>query len=359
MIFAPRFLNLKKNKLIPLDEFIESALYKANFGYYAKKIPFGKRGDFITAPTISNLFSEIITIWVVSTWERLGKPKNFNFVELGPGDGSFAKVFVNTIKKFSVLNKSINIFLYEKSDLLRKIQKKKLSGSKIKWINNFEKLKKGPIIFFGNEFFDAIPIKQFYYKNKILLEKCYSIDPKSKLYESYKEAKKEDVKNIKLFKNLKGLKFIEYPKLGLSELDKMIKRINIFSGGILLVDYGYLDVTNKSTLQAVMKNKKIDMNSLMKNLGKADVTSLVNFSLLKEFFIKNNLKVKNIVSQKFFLEKMGIIERAKILEKKMSLKQKDYMSATLMRLLHKELMGDLFKVIFAYKAKNSNFLGFK
>ena len=139
----------------------------------------------------------------------------------------------------------------------------------------------------------------------------------------------------------------------------MIKRINIFSGGILLVDYGYLDVTNKSTLQAVMKNKKIDMNSLMKNLGKADVTSLVNFSLLKEFFIKNNLKVKNIVSQKFFLEKMGIIERAKILEKKMSLKQKDYMSATLMRLLHKELMGDLFKVIFAYKAKNSNFLGFK
>ena len=107
MIFAPRFLNLKKNKLIPLDEFIESALYKANFGYYAKKIPFGKRGDFITAPTISNLFSEIITIWVVSTWERLGKPKNFNFVELGPGDGSFAKVFVNTIKKFSVLNKQV------------------------------------------------------------------------------------------------------------------------------------------------------------------------------------------------------------------------------------------------------------
>ena len=71
------------------------------------------------------------------------------------------------------------------------------------------------------------------------------------------------------------------------------------------------------------------------------------------------MKVKNIVSQKFFLEKMGIIERAKILEKKMTFKQKNYMSSTLMRLLHKELMGELFKVIFAFKSKNSSFFGFK
>ena len=71
------------------------------------------------------------------------------------------------------------------------------------------------------------------------------------------------------------------------------------------------------------------------------------------------MKIKKIVTQKFFLERMGIIERAKILEKNMTFKQKDYMSSTLMRLLHKELMGDLFKVIFAFKSKNSNFLGFK
>ena len=103
----------------------------------------------------------------------------------------------------------------------------------------------------------------------------------------------------------------------------------------------------------------MDMNHLFKNLGRADITSLVNFSLLKEYFFINKLKVKEIVSQKFFLEKMGIIERAKILEKNMTFKQKDYMSSTLMRLLHKELMGDLFKVIFAFKSKNGNFLGFK
>ncbi len=116
---------------------------------------------------------------------------------------------------------------------------------------------------------------------------------------------------------------------------------------------------NRSTLQTVMKNKKMNMNHLFKNLGRADITSLVNFSLLKEYFFKNKLKVKEIVSQKFFLEKMGIIERAKVLEKNMTFKQKDYMSSTLRRLLHKELMGGLFKVIFAFKSKNGNFLGFK
>ena len=123
MKLDPGYFNLKTKKLVPVDEFVEKVLYKPNAGYYTKKIPFGSKGDFITAPTISNLFSEIITIWVVSTWEKLGKPKNFNFVELGPGDGSLAKVFINTIKKFPNINKSINIYMYEKAIYL-KVQKK-------------------------------------------------------------------------------------------------------------------------------------------------------------------------------------------------------------------------------------------
>ena len=85
----------------------------------------------------------------------------------------------------------------------------------------------------------------------------------------------------------------------------------------------------------------------------------MNFKLLKEYFIQNNLKVKDIVSQKFFLERMGIIERAKILEKKMNEKQKKYMIATLSRLLNKSSMGELFKVIFAYKSNNKKFYGFE
>ena len=109
----------------------------------------------------------------------------------------------------------------------------------------------------------------------------------------------------------------------------------------------------------VKQNKKVRIDDFFKNLGKADITSLVNFNLLKEYFLKNKMNVKKIVTQKFFLEKMGIIERAKVLEKKMNLKQKNYMLYTLNRLLNDKLMGDLFKVIFAFKSKNNNFLGFK
>ncbi len=359
MTYNLRKFNFKKNKLIPLDKFIQKILYEPNKGYYTKKIPFGRQGDFITAPTISNLFSEIICIWIVATWEKLGKPKKFNFVELGPGDGSLAKILVETIKKFPALGNSIQIYLYEKSDLLTKVQKKKLKGSKVKWIKNFNKIDNGPVIFFGNEFFDAIPIKQFLLENKKLLEKCYSIISSSKIEEIYRKANNVDIEKIKEFKVFEKSKFLEFPKLGLFELDKMVKKVIKLSGGILLIDYGYLNANNKSTLQAVMNNRKINIQSLLKNLGKADVTSLVNFSLLKEYFLKKKLKVKQIVNQKFFLEKMGIIERAKILEKNMSEEQKNYMSDTLRRILHRELMGELFKVIFAFKSKNSNFLGFE
>ena len=359
MRYKPESFDLNSDKPIPVDEFIEKILYHPEIGYYTKKIPFGKEGDFVTAPTISKLFSEIVCIWLISCWEKFGKPKNFNFVELGPGDGSFTKVLVNTIENFPDFDKSLNIFLYEKSGFLKKVQSKKINDSRVKWISNFKSIKKGPVIFFGNEFFDAVPIKQFSFIKKNLFEKYYIINKKTGLNKIYRKASLGDYKVIKSFKTFKNLQFIEYPKKGFYELDKIIKKISRLNGGIILIDYGYLDQLNKSTLQTVMKNKKTNINSLFKNLGRADITYLVNFSLLKEFFLKKKLKVKKIVSQKFFLEKMGIIERAKILEKKMTHKQKEQMSLTLMRLLHKNLMGELFKVIFAFKSKKNNFLGFE
>ncbi len=354
-----KIFDLKTDKLIAVDKFIDKALYHPDLGYYSKNIPFGKQGDFITSPTISNLFSEIITIWLISSWEKLGKPKVFNYVELGPGDGSLTKVLVDTIKNFPEFSKAIKIYLYEKSDLLKKVQIKKINNSRVKWIRNFKSIKNGPIIFFGNEFFDAIPIKQYSYFKKNIYEKFYFINQKTELDETYRKVPSRELSQIKSYKTLKNLNFIEYPKIGFEELDKIVNKISELTGGIILIDYGYLNQANKSTLQAVIKNKKININSLLKNLGRVDITYLVNFRLLKEYFLAKKLKVKDIVSQKFFLEKMGIIQRAKILEKKMTQQEKNYMSLTLNRLLHKDLMGSLFKVIFAFNSSKSNFLGFK
>ena len=96
------------NKSIPLDQFINILLYDKKFGYYMKKNPFGKEGDFITAPLISNLFGEMIAIWCVAFWEYIGKPRKILLVELGPGDGSLCKDLLKTFRQFKNFYNSFN-----------------------------------------------------------------------------------------------------------------------------------------------------------------------------------------------------------------------------------------------------------
>ena len=91
---------LKEKKSIPLDQFIDMALYEKKFGYYMKNNPFGKEGDFITAPMISNLFGEMLAIWCIAYWEHIGKPNKILLVELGPGNGSLCKDLLKTFKQF-------------------------------------------------------------------------------------------------------------------------------------------------------------------------------------------------------------------------------------------------------------------
>ncbi len=345
----------KKSKILPGDKFFQNILYDKQHGYYTSNNPFGKEGDFITAPKISRLFSEMIAIWIISTWEAFGKPKNLNIVELGPGDGNLMQILVEVFKRFPKFNSSKKIFLYEKSNLLKKKQKIILKNCGIKWIENFKKIKKGPVIFFGNEFFDALPIKQFKIKKNSLFEKHYKLGKDFKIEEIFKIASSRDTKQIKSYKSLKKLKFIEFPKFGLIELQKIINKISKLKGCILMIDYGYIVPNNQNTLQSVIKHKK---NNVLQNLGKADITSHVNFTLLNEFFLKKNLKVKKIMTQKNFLENIGIIKRAEIISKHMKFSEKSNLFLRLKRLLSPKLMGSLFKVILAYKFNNNEYQGF-
>ena len=346
----------KKSKVIPIDKFFSNVLYDKKLGYYNSKIPFGKEGDFVTSPKISNIFSEIIAIWMISSWETFGRPKNLNIVELGPGDGSLTKILLRTFEKFPEFNSTKKLFLFEKSNYLKKIQKKNILNKGVRWINNFDKVKKGPIIFFGNEFFDALPIKQFKKINKSLYEKNYTLNQKLEIKEVFKKASSRDKKMIKNFKTIKKLKFIEFPKLGFDELKKISKKISELQGCILIIDYGYLKPNNQNTLQSVMRHKK---NKLLHNLGKADITAHVNFTLLNEFFSQNGLKIKDVISQKDFLKTMGILERAKIVAKNMKFTEQSDLYLRIQRLLSPRYMGDLFKVILAYNFKDNNFAGFK
>ena len=346
----------KNSKTLPVDKFLNNVLYDKKYGYYNSKIPFGKKGDFITSPKISSLYSEMIAIWMISTWEKLGKPKNFNIVELGPGDGTLVKVLLSVFKKFPDFYNSKKLFLFEKSKFLIKLQKKNINSADVKWIKNFDNIKKGPIIFFGNEFFDAITIKQFKKSKSNLLEKYYTIKNNYKIFEIFKKASSNDKKLINSYKTLKNLNFIEFPKNGFNELKKIIKKISTLKGCILLVDYGYLKENNQSTLQSVFKHQK---NFLLKNLGKSDITYHVNFSLLNEFFLKNKLKVKKTITQGEFLNSMGIKNRAEMLAKKMSFRDQSDLYLRLKRLIDPNQMGHLFKIILAYNFHSNKYLGFK
>ncbi len=346
----------KKSKIMPVDKFFYNVLYDKKFGYYASRLPFGKKGDFITSPRLSPLFCEMIAIWIISSWELFGKPKNFNIIELGPGDGSLTKVLLRCFKNFPEFNSIKKVFLYEESSYLKNIQKKNISNKDVHWINNFKLIKKGPVIFFGNEFFDAIPIKQFKKIKNHIFEKNYKLDKNYYIREIFKKTTETNIKAIESYKSLKKLNFIEFPKLGLMELKKIIKKISELTGCILLIDYGYLRPNNQNTLQSVMKHKK---NELLKNLGKADVTAHVNFNLLSEYFLKNDLKVKGVITQKQFLENMGILQRAKIVAKKMRFSEQSDLYLRIKRLLSPNSMGNLFKVILAYQFNKDNFIGFE
>ena len=166
-------------KDLPLDQFIEFALYDKANGYYMKKNPFGKEGDFITAPNITRLFSEIIAIWVLTFWKSIGSPRKFNLLELGAGNGEMMKVIIETLKNFPECFNNCNFQIHEKSEFLKKQQQFNLKSEKMDWIDNIKKNNLYPTIYLANEFFDALPIKQFFKKKDGWFERFVNLnDPK-------------------------------------------------------------------------------------------------------------------------------------------------------------------------------------
>jgi len=347
---------LKEKKSIPLDQFINISLYDKKFGYYMKKNPFGQEGDFITAPLISNLFGEMIAIWCIAFWEYIGKPRKILLVELGPGDGSLCKDLLKTFKQFKSFYDSLEINLLEISDKLKTIQKAKIKNKKVKWIKKIKEINCGPIIFLGNEFFDALPIKQIYKKKKLFFEKYVTLSNDNKrLKFLHKRANNSLIKRLQNLNLISAGDTIEYPLVALKFLEVIAKKINKFDGGLLTFDYGYDTKKNQNTLQAVKNHK---YTNLFSTHHLSDITSHLNFKLFQQILKKNNLNVKKITTQNEFLKKVGILERANILSKKMTFKEKANMFYRLKKLIDCREMGDLFKVLFAQKKDRKFSLGF-
>ncbi len=348
-------MKIKEKFNISLDKFIYLALYDKNFGYYMKKNPFGKKGDFTTAPNISKLFSETIAIWIISFWKSIGSPSNFNLIELGAGNGEMMKDMLESFKKFPSFLQSSNIFIHEKSPGLIKIQKKKLKKSKIIWLSNFTNLKKKPSLFIANEFFDSIPIKQFIKINKKWYERFVNIQNKNNAFFFDKEIDMENYeKKIKL-KISKNQNFIEFSEMGAHNLTIISNFIKENQGGFLIIDYGYFHEKMKNTLQAI-SNK--NFSHVLKKIGDSDITHLINFNLFSNIVNKIGELNSITTTQGSFLTKMGINQRAEIVSKNLTFLRKADLYYRLKRLMDDKQMGTLFKVMLIKNKKNKFNLGF-
>ena len=346
-----------KKKIIPLDKFIDIALYNKQLGYYQNKKIFSRDGDFITSPFISSIFSEMISIWIVSYWIYLKKPKKINILELGPGNGLMINQIINSLKKIKTFDANFNIYLHEKSESLIKVQKENLNNFKnIVWIKNINKIKQYPTIIIANEFFDAFPIKQFFKINSNWHEQCISFkDNIKKIIYCKNKINNNYLKKYSKFFNINKSKIIEYPvkiENYLNSISKIIKKNN---GIFLTFDYGYSDIVGKNTLRAIKKHKIVD---LLKEYTDCDITFDINFNILKNIFKKNNVRFIGAVSQNFFLQKLGIMERASQIVKKQNVIDSKNLILSINKLINPKEMGNTFKAL-AFCNKNCKFnLGF-
>lgn len=330
----------KSQGSISISNFMNAALYHKEYGYYMNKLPLGKDGDFITAPEISQLFGETIAVWIMNTWEKLGKPSKFSLVELGPGKGTLIHDVIRVTKKYSSFFNSMTIHLVEISPTLQKIQKEKLKGLDINWHEDINNLPKQPTIFLANEFFDALPIDQFvyrdgqWYENRVAKQdnsQCLTMESRKK--EICVPASAIQITNGKLFNGA----VVEVCLAGIEILRKLEKKIVNNGGAALIIDYGYVYPSYKSTLQSIRQHK---YTNFLENVGNSDITALVNFQALKDSLKHVDCE---IFTQREFLYLFGIKERAQALMENASNEQKNKIFSEFLRLT--ENMGTLFKAM--------------
>ncbi len=152
---------IDKNGPLTVADYMELALQHPEFGYYRHGDPIGQGGDFITAPEISQMFGEMIGLWCADVWRQMGKPEKFALLELGPGRGTLMQDALRATAKKSGFHQAMELHLIESSETLRKQQTEKIGGFLPRYIDDLSQLPALPTLIIANEFFDALPVRQF------------------------------------------------------------------------------------------------------------------------------------------------------------------------------------------------------
>ena len=322
------------NGPLSIDKFMQIA----SSYYYSNFESIGQHSDFITAPEISQMFGEVVAIYLSEIWYRKIAAK-FTLVELGPGNATMMSDILRAMRNFKDIYNSISeVALIETSHKLRIVQEntlKKFDDMKINWYQDLDELQGENFIIVANEFFDALPIKQYFLKDNKIYEVVVSLDKEG----NFTFGLVNNVSQLIDINKFGNNKLIELSEHRANYVDKISSKISSNNGVSIIIDYGYIESLNKSSLQAVKLHKKV---KLFDNIGESDITSLVDFTSLQKGFGKNDI-ISNITNQSDFLLKYGILERGEVLIKSGASKEK--IDFQLTKLISDKEMGSLFKVL--------------
>ncbi|WP_455480415.1 class I SAM-dependent methyltransferase [Bartonella sp. B12(2025)] len=329
---------------ITVSQYMTLALTDPQFGYYQTQTPFGRSGDFITAPEVSQLFGEIIGIWVLASWKAQDCPHPFILAEIGPGRGTLMDDILRTIKKLSTTAfNAAEIFLVEISQQLAKEQKKRLFSyqKQIYSIESFDQIPSKPLFLIANELFDALPINQYIKVNGEWRERRITMNQDGDFVFIATPHKLPSSCLQSCYSEIPDGTIFEHAPSRHQLMQKVSDHLVQMKGSALLIDYGASDLAFGDTLQALSKHK---FRNIFDAPGEHDLTSHVGFSFLKKIAIEQGCFAE-ILEQGDFLLKMGLLERAKQLgaDKSATLQNKIYHDIE--RLAGPDQMGKLFKVL--------------
>ncbi|GGD28348.1 class I SAM-dependent methyltransferase [Aureimonas glaciei] len=340
---------IDRNGPISIERYWDLALFHPEHGYYASQDPFGARGDFVTAPEISQMFGELVAAWLVAAWQALGAPSPFVLAEMGPGRGTLMADILRTAGRLDrAFLAAARVTLVETSDRLARIQAERLASFDlpIRHRKRLSAIEPGPLLLVANELFDAVAIRQFVWAADGWREKRVGRAPDGRLVFGTVPLPAAALDLPESLPPPRPGDIIELSPQRSALADSLASRLAASGGLALLFDYGHADSAYGDTLQAMRSHGFADP---LVDPGHSDITSHVDFSVLTARFSQARLAVAPVMDQGEFLLRLGLAERAGALGRGRSIDEQDALAVAARRLAggNENEMGRLFKVLAA------------
>jgi SAM-dependent MidA family methyltransferase len=330
---------------ISVADYIKACLADAQAGYYRTRQPIGAKGDFITAPEVSQIFGELLGLWAVAVWQAMGEPSPIVMAELGPGRGTLMADAMRAWWSVPKFLENVTVALVEMSPHLRETQRASLSDSPapLHWHHSIDDLPKGPLIVIANEFIDALPVRQLVREGDAWRERCVAIDRNGK----FVFAPGEELEDADL---PEAARAVDAPDGAIFEIRPAISpllaalaaRAAIGPVTALFIDYGHEQTGSGDTLQAVSRHKYADPLAAP---GEIDLTAHVDFAEMKRTATSLGLNSYGPMPQGEFLLKLGLEARRDSLLRGATPDQREAIALGAARLASPSAMGVLFKVL--------------